>query len=54
LDREVTMMWKDPTKRTPEEIAADEARYEDQIRRLKAMIEKYRRLGRGRDAISGG
>jgi hypothetical protein len=38
------MMWKDPRKRTPEERAADEARYQDLMRRLKAIIEKYDRI----------
>ena len=37
-------MWKDPRKRTPEERAADEAKHEDIMRRLQAMIEKYDRI----------
>jgi hypothetical protein len=47
-------MWKDPRKQTPEERAADEARYEDQMQRLKAMIEKYERIDAERRATDTG
>jgi hypothetical protein len=51
---EETTLWKDPRKKTPEERAADEARYEDQMRRLKAMIEKYERIDAERRATETG
>jgi hypothetical protein len=43
-------MWKDPRKRTREERAADEARFEDQMRRLEEMIERYRKINEERRA----
>jgi len=39
-------------KRTPEERAADEARYEDQMRRLKARIDYWRDKAEARRASS--
>lgn len=38
------MTWKDPRKRTPEERAAEEARYQDLTRRLEEKIEEYRKI----------
>ena len=44
------MTWKDPRKRTPEERAADEAKHQDLMRRLEAMIERYRKINAERRA----
>jgi glucuronate isomerase len=44
------MARKEPRKRTPDERAADEARYQDQMRRLEEMIERYRKLNAERRA----
>jgi hypothetical protein len=39
-------------KRTPEERAADKARYEDQMRRLKERIDYWRAKSKDRRASS--
>ena len=40
-------------KKTPEERAAERARYDDLTRRLEEMIERYRKLNAERRAAGG-